>query len=35
MVNCIIFIMKLYLKRIEEFDRYDVNLVLIFGDILY
>lgn len=33
--NCITFIMKSYLKRIEEFDRHDVNSVLIFGDTLY
>lgn len=33
--NCITFIMKSYLKRIEEFDRHDVNSVLIYGDTLY
>lgn len=33
--NCITFIMKSYLKRIEEFDSHDVNSVLIYGDTLY
>lgn len=33
--NCITFIMKSYLKRIEEFDSHDVNSVLIYGNTLY